>query len=336
MDPGIAVADVIGQEAAPEVNEQSNEPANMHDALFGDDAIASEIDDDMQPKPAEEATDGEEVKPEVKADAEEKPEEAEDEDLTPPDGLSPKASERFQRLANGNKSYREFGTLEELQVMREEAQTLHVFRDRIMDSQMQPDELDKVFEYTKAVKTGNWDGAEKFLQEAAYQFAVLTGRKLNVDPLNAYPDLKESVDGMSLDEAHANEIAKNRYLADIQNQKQQTQASEQQYQHQQAAQFEAVRGQAIQQLTGLTQQWSSNDVMWPEREQQIASFISTELSNKSPAVWVEAVSAYYKALQTVPTQSRQRAPNSLRPTAMGSNNGGKAAQSMADALWGEE
>ena len=336
MDPEIEIADVISQEAEAVTSEQSNEPTNMHDALFGDDAVPSEIDDDEPQKPAVETTDGEVVKPEVKADAETKPEEADEVDLTPPDGLSQKASERFQRLANENKSYREFGKPEELQVMREEAQTLHVFRERIMDCQMQPDELDKAFEYTKAVKTGNWDSAEKFLQEAAYQFAVLTGRKLNVDPLNAYPDLKESVDGMSLDEAHANEIAKNRYLENIQAQKQAAHASELQQQQQQAAQFEAVRGQAINQLPSLTRQWSTSDVLWAEREQQIASFISTELSGKSPSVWVDAVSAYYKALQTVPAQSRQRAPNSLRPNAMGSNNGGKAAQSLADALWGDD
>lgn len=297
---------------------------SLDDALWGDtaaeDAETVEATSEVIDKPAEE------VKPE---------EVAEDVD-TPPEGLSQKASERFQKLANENKTYKEFGSPEELHVMREDARTLSVFRERVMESGMQPDELDKIFLYTKAVKTGDWKTAQRFLQEQAYQYAVMSGEKLIADPLGAYPDLKQSVEGMTLDEAHAAEIARVRHVDEINRRNQAQQEQNSQYQHQQQQQELQVRESALREVDAMASHWAKNDVLWAEREPLMGQYIEKELVKLPPHTWAAGLQAFYSALQAQPQQQRARTPNSLRPNNMGASSAGAAPTSMGDALWGDQ
>ena len=321
--------DQLKQNAVEEevVTTESAQEASLGDALWGETAEVSldegevgESDPELTDEPKEE----------------EKPEEAIEDVETPPEGLSPKASERFQKLANENKAYKEFGSPEQLASMRDDAQTLGVFRERVIESGMQPDELDKVFLYTKAVKTGDWATAERFLQEQAYQFAVMSGKKLIADPLGAYPDLKQSVEGMTLDEKHAVEMARVRHVEDIsrRNQAQQEQNSQIHYQQQQQAL--QVREAALRDVDTMASHWAKNDVLWAEREPLMGQYIEKELVKLPPHTWVAGLQAFYSALQAQPQQPRARTPNSLRPNNMGAASAGAAPKSMGEALWPTE
>ena len=321
--------DQLKQNAVEEevVTTESAQEASLGDALWGETAEVSldegevgESDPELTDEPKEE----------------EKPEEAVEDTETPPEGLSPKASERFQKLANENKAYIEFGSPEQLASMRDDAQTLGVFRERVIESGMQPDELDKVFLYTKAVKTGDWATAERFLQEQAYQFAVMSGKKLVADPLGAYPDLKQSVEGMTLDEKHAVEMARVRHVEDIsrRNQAQQEQNSQIHYQQQQQAL--QVREAALRDVDTMASHWAKNDVLWAEREPLMGQYIEKELVKLPPHTWVAGLQAFYSALQAQPQQPRARTPNSLRPNNMGAASAGAAPKSMGEALWPTE
>ena len=136
--------------------EQKPEPS-MQDALFGKDAVPTVDEAENSEAPSDGSA---EVVPEKEPQAEA----GSEDDYTPPEGLSAKASERFQRLANENKQYKEFGTPEQLQSMRDDAQTLDVFRGKVAESQMSPEELEGVFEYTKALKSGDVQTVEKYLE----------------------------------------------------------------------------------------------------------------------------------------------------------------------------
>lgn len=300
---------------------------SLDDALWGETAEAlpeegevDEIDPESLDKPKEE----------------EKPEEAIEDVETPPEGLSPKASERFQKLANENKAYKEFGSPEQLASIRDDAQTLGVFRERVIESGMQPDELDKVFLYTKAVKTGDWATAERFLQEQAYQFAVMSGKKLVADPLGAYPDLKQSVEGMTLDEKHAVEMARVRHVEEISRRNQAQQEHNNQINYQQQQQALHVRESALRDVDAMASQWAKNDVLWAEREPLMGQYIEKELVKLPPHTWVAGLQAFYSALQAQPQPPRARTPNSLRPNNMGAASAGAAPKSMGEALWPTE
>lgn len=314
------------QSEVPEQAEQTVEPSSMHDALFpeGDDVkVGAEDSDDKV----------EAESPDVKQDADKPEPEADSEDEhTPPEGLTPKASERFQRLANENKAYREFGTPEQVQAMRTDVDTLNEFRSRIADSQMTQDELEGVFGYTKALKTGDFATVEKFLQEQVYQLQMLTGKRLNVDPLGAYPDLRERA-GMMEDEGLLMEAARARYMQDLQ-QRQQV-AMQQQAQSAQAQEYQEqqARQQAVNELSEWADKVSKTDIMWKERAPQINKFIVEGLNDLLPNQWKPAVEAFYTALSQVQSAPMQRSPNALRPNNLGAASGNKAPSTMSEALW---
>lgn len=324
----ILSAEIDQREAveAIEPTDQAVEPASMHDALFpeGDGKIGAEDSDDKVEAEA----------PDAKQDADKPEPEADSEDEhTPPEGLTPKASERFQRLANENKAYREFGTPEQVQAMRTDVDTLNEFRSRIADSQMNQQELEGVFEYTKALKSGDFATVGKFLQEQVYQYEMLSGQRLNVDPLGAYPDLRERA-GMMEDEGLLMEAARARYMQELQ-QRQQV-AMQQQVQSVQAQEYQEqqARQQAVNDLSAWAADVSRTDILWAERAPKINEFIQNGLKDLLPNQWKPAVQAFYTALSQVQSAPMQRSPNALRPNNLGAASGNKTPTSMGEALWG--
>ena len=298
---------------------ETSEPKTLEDALWSDKSPGGETDIP------------EAVSEDEKKEQETKPEDVEDE-YAPPDGLSEKANVRFQKLASENKRYKALGSIEDVQNMQADVQTLNTFRERIADCGMLPNELESVFEYTKAVKRADWQTVERYLQDQLYQFQVLTGKRLNVDPLQAFPDLRSGVDEMTMSEQHALELARARTLGSIQNQQQQAQLAQQQVYQQQQMQEQQVTESALQQVEQLTREWMATDVLWAERQPLLKNYLEKTLGNQPPQTWAAGLQAYYDALNAQ-SVNRARTPNALRPNAMGSQSAGKEPQSMADALW---
>ena len=298
---------------------ETSEPKTLEDALWSDKSPGGESDIP------------EAVSEDEKKEQETKPEDVEDE-YAPPDGLSEKANVRFQKLANENKRYKALGSIEDVQNMQADVQTLNTFRERIADCGMLPNELESVFEYTKAVKRADWQTVERYLQDQLYQFQVLTGKRLNVDPLQAFPDLRSGVDEMAMSEQHALELARARTLGNLQSQQQQAQLAQQQAQQQQQMQEQQVTESALQQVEQLTREWMATDVLWAERQPLLKNYLEKTLGNQPPQTWAAGLQAYYDALNAQ-TANRARTPNALRPNALGNQSAGKEPQSMADALW---
>lgn len=312
------------QSEVPEQAEQTVEPSSMHDALFPE---SESVDPAKSVDEADKANE-DDATGQPDPDAKE-----EEDDHTPPDGLTPKASERFQRLANENKAYRELGTPEQIQAMRADVDTLNEFRSRIIDSQMNQQELEGVFEYTKALKSGDFATVGKFLQEQVYQFEMLSGQRLNVDPLGAYPDLKQRADGME-DESVVFEAARGRYIHEMQ-QRQQAQLQQQQQTIQmQEYQDQVARQQAVDDLSAWAVDVARTDILWQERAPKINEFIQNGLKDLLPNQWKPAVQAFYTALSQAQNTPASRSPNALRPNNLGTASGNKAPANMHEAMWG--
>ena len=312
------------QSEVPEQAEQTVEPSSMHDALFPESESVDPAESVDEADKANEDDATGQPDPDVKE---------EEDDHTPPDGLTPKASERFQRLANENKAYRELGTPEQIQAMRADVDTLNEFRSRIIDSQMNQQELEGVFEYTKALKSGDFATVGKFLQEQVYQFEMLSGQRLNVDPLGAYPDLRERA-GMMEDEGLLMEAARARYMQDLQ-QRQQAQLQQQQQTIQmQEYQDKVARQQAVDDLSAWAVDVARTDILWQERAPKINEFIQNGLKDLLPNQWKPAVQAFYTALSQAQNTPASRSPNALRPNNLGTASGNKAPANMHEAMWG--
>lgn len=300
---------------------ETSEPKTLEDALWSDETKLDVSDVEQTASENKEAEPGPE-----------KTIEEHEDDYSPPDGLSEKANVRFQKLANENKRYKALGSIEDVQNMQADVQTLNTFRERIADCGMLPNELESVFEYTKAVKRADWQTVERYLQDQLYQFQVLTGKRLDVDPLQAFPDLRSGVDEMAMSEQHALELARARTLGNLQSQQQQAQLAQQQAYQQQQMQEQQVTESALQQVEQLTREWMATDVLWAERQPLLKNYLEKTLGNQPPQTWAAGLQAYYDALNAQ-SVNRARTPNALRPNAMGSQSAGKEPQSMADALW---
>ncbi len=256
------------------------------------------------------------------------------EDLTQmPEGLGPKAQERFQRLANTN---------------REQAAELERFRNEVMpgvqamqqtwtENQVQPEQFTQAMGIIGALNRGDLDSAYTMLQQQMQQIALLRGKPVeHIDALAGHPDLQQQVSQLLLSEEHALQIAKSRFL-DQQRQQvdQRTQAQQRQQQEQQQAaqQQQQVRERALGEVDAFCKQMAGQDLDYAAIEKQLLPTVGPLLEGVPPERWVAIVRQQYQLIKQVAGASRA-APsvggNPLRPT--GAVSGAAKPSSMFDAI----
>lgn len=133
-------------------------------------------------------------------------------DLTPPEGMNERASQRWATLTERVK------TLPDLERRATEAETaLGNVRTMVTQSGLQPEEFTNVLEIGRLFKSSTpaeLQQAMQRLDELRGDIALRLGVDApGVDPLAGYPDLKAQVDAMTLPKAQALEIAKLRHQA---------------------------------------------------------------------------------------------------------------------------
>ena len=200
------------------------------------------------------------------------------------------------------------------------------------------EEVTDLFDYAKAVKTGDYDKVEQYLKQQIVQFEAISGRSLTVDLLSQFPDLQQQAEEMTLDPKVAHELAQARWRQQQQQQyaQQSQQAQQAQWQQQQqAAQAEQQRqaefNQAVQDVNELSMQYAKSDVLWPEFEPKVLAFAKNELSQMPPSQWKFALQTFYNGLKQAANPVRQK----VQPLRGGMPAGGAAApQSLEEAMFG--
>lgn len=306
MDVQQAAEQEAQEQAQQQPENQPQEPQSMEEAMFGS-------EDEPAAEAGAEEVGKAQAEPEAPA-AEETKEpaapEAKDDDLTEPEGLGEKASARFQALANEVKEYR--AREADYQQM---AETVKEFQTLAQESCNNGEEVAQLFDYAKAVKNGDFDTVEQYLRRQVLQFEALSGRRLSVDLMGQYPDLKQRMENMTLDEQSAAELARTRWQqARQQEYLQQQQAAQQaQWQQQQAAaaaqqQQQAAFDEAVNKLNELSQHYAKTDVLWPEYEPKVLAFAKTQLANLPPEQWVFAMQTFYNGLKQAGGPVQQKVP----------------------------
>ena len=310
-------------------NQPQEAPESLEAAMFGDGEAEPETDTPVvgdQPQEPEPDKDDAAAKQEEKAEAEE-------DDLAEPEGLGEKASARFQALANEVKEYRAKDS-----EYHQMAEAVQEFQRLAQESCNNAEEVTDLFDYAKAVKTGDYDKVEQYLKQQIVQFEAISGRSLTVDLLSQFPDLQQQAEEMTLDPKVAHELAQARWLQQQQQQyaQQSQQAQQAQWQQQQqAAQAEQQRqaefNQAVQDVNELSMQYAKSDVLWPEFEPKVLSFAKNELSQMPPNQWKFALQTFYNGLKQAANPVRQK----VQPLRGGMPAGGNAApQSLEEAMFG--
>lgn len=289
---------------------ESKEPESMLDA----------ITEGLKPE-EDSAKEEEEEKKDDAQEPEAKPEEPKPEDdETPPEGISKKAQERFQRLVSKVKEKDE-----ELTTLRS---NLDGIRKVMQDTGASPEDFSMVFDYLKAMRSGNMEQVGRILQDQIKQYQIATGKQFGgVDPLADFPDLREKVNGYQMTEEAALELAR---MRSVQNEQQQ--AIQQTTQRQQTEYaFQQTRQNAINEINKIGEEWSKKDPDYSAKEQIILKQIPEIARNFPPQAWAQQVKILYQALSSVPmTKPQPSAPAPLR--ASGQTAGARQPTSMLEAL----
>ena len=247
--------------------------------------------------------------------------------------MGEKASARFQALANEVKEYRaKEGDYQQM------AETVQEFQRLAQESCNNAEEVTDLFDYARAVKTGDYEKVEQYLKQQIVQFEAISGRSLTVDLLSQFPDLQQQAQEMTLAPEVAHELAQARWRQQQQQQyaQQSQQVQQAQWQQQQqAAQAEQQRqaefNQAVQDVNELSMQYAKSDVLWPEFEPKVLAFAKNELSQMPPNQWKFALQTFYNGLKQAANPVRQK----VQPLRGGMPAGGAAApQSLEEAMFG--
>ena len=304
------------------------EPQSLEEAMFGAEPEAAEAAPEQeQPEAAPaENTEAADKPAEDKPAAEQPTEPAQDADLHEPEGLGEKASARFRELANQVKEYRAKDAY--YQQMDE---TVQEFQRLAQESCNNGEEVAQLFDYAKAVKTGDFDTVEAYLRRQIQQFEALSGRSLQADLLSAYPDLQQQIGEMGLDAEMARQVAAARW----QQQQQQEMLKQQQARQQQALlqqqQWQETRNQAAQGINDFSAQMAKTDVMWPQIEPKLVEYAQTQLGNLPPEQWLPAIQAFYNGIKQTMAPVRQ-AVQPLRASAAAAARA--EPQTLEDAMFG--
>lgn len=259
-------------------------------------------------------------------------EETADDLLKEPEGLAPKSSERFHRLANEVRDLR--GQVEQ----REQA--LSYVRDTFQENRITSDQFEQAASVIGALNRGDLETAERVLMEQLQQIAIARGRPIGqIDPLAQFPDLRAAVDGLQVSEEHAMQLARARVIEQGQQQRTQQQAQQQQEQRARQQQQEQAQQQVNTALTSIdafTREMAAKDMDWPVIEAKLLPRVQTLLNGVPPAQWLNIVKTQYELIKDVSAgavrQPTQQAGQVLRPTGQGSP--AAAPKSMFDAMWG--
>ena len=319
------------QEAQAEQQQQPEtqpEPQSLEEAMFGAEPEATEAAPEQEQPEAAPAENAEAAdKPaEDKPAAEQPTEPAQDADLTEPEGLGEKASARFRELANQVKEYRAKDAY--YQQMDE---TVQEFQRLAQESCNNGEEVAQLFDYAKAVKTGDFDTVEAYLRRQIQQFEALSGRSLQADLLSAYPDLQQQIGEMGLDAEMARQVAAARWQQQQQQEMLKQQKVRQQQELLQQQQWQETRNQAAQGINDFSAQMAKTDLMWPQIEPKLVEYAQTQLGNLPPEQWLPAIQAFYNGIKQTMAPVRQ-AVQPLRASAAAAARA--EPQTLEDAMFG--
>ena len=301
-------------EATPEAMEQPETPDPVDSAL---EALGGEPEEEAEAEAEgaeDEAQEGADVQDEASAEDDalegEQGEAAED-DLTPPEGLSERAQERFRNLASQVKELRQ-----QVEAERERAEQVVSV---LQQTGATPEELGQTLEFVSLAKKGDPESlrqAAEIARQWLQQVSARLGEPVEVDPLAAHNDLAERVETGELSREDAMQIVRARELERAQQQQAQAMTAQQQME----AQRQAEVAQAVQTVERMEAEWAKSDPDYPAKRELLAPKVEEIARTMSPADWPAAVRIAWDAINTAFEQSKQAGPSpisggSARPTA---------------------
>jgi hypothetical protein len=247
-----------------------------------------------------------------------------------------KTHERFQRLVEGHKEEVTKREAAEQQVETFKTQVqqyeagLQPLREMGFDSPEAVGDLQQFSHYRKALAGGDVETAMGILQQQMQQLQLLSGRRIDVNPLAAFPDLAERVRVGELDEQTALELGRARHVQRTQqDQRQRHTAAETQHQQQ------VQRIQAGVQAVNQTVRELERDPDFKAVEPALLQHLGHIKSNYLPHQWADQIKRTYDYERRLLLAQQQSQQNRTAPPLRGSGHqgGSPAPKTAADAAF---
>jgi hypothetical protein len=249
-----------------------------------------------------------------------------EDELAMPEGLTPRAQERFQKLANTVREQKE--------VLEQREQQIGYLRETFQEHGIRQDQFEQAASVIGMMNRGDFAGAQRVLMEQLQQLAVLSGQPVGqIDPLANFPDLRQAVEGLQMTEEYALEVARSRAQqhARQQHQQQQDEQRQTQQQSQQAVQT------ATKAVDDFCRRMQGTDMDYSLIEAQLLPELQNLLAGVPPAMWAKTVETQYRLLKNAASKFKAAAPAAAPATvlrATGQGSPAAAPKSMHEAMWG--
>ena len=244
-----------------------------------------------------------------------------------PQGLKPRAAERYQKLVDvARQAQTESTRLGGL---------VHDFREVVQYSRATPEQFNELIQFSADLRSADPTAKRRALQYIESTRASLA-RELGepapgYDPLDDHPDLKSAVDDLSMTHEHALELARLRTSAKA------TKASTEE-----ADKSERTRRETedlINNGAKAVDEWvksiQTKDVDYPAKEQALLKAASRIAKSLPPVQWVEALQEQYELINEAMNLRRPQAPTSREPQPLragGAAGGTKEPKTMLEAV----
>lgn len=302
----------------------------LSDEVADEPAPKAEVEKQNQSEPEASVPEQEPIQNTEAEQAKEQAEESAEPDLyTEPEGLQPKASQRFQDLVADNKA--------KDQALGQAKEAVTQIQRSVQEAGISPDEFAVLLDYGKLATS-----TDRRMQEQALDFAKAEVRRLSqdigvesdgVDLLDGFSDLQEQVDNFELSRDHAVELANSR--RNQQRVQEHTEQTKQQYQTQQRQ--ADVTQQSAQQIQSFMENQKKTDIDFNAKEKYLLSQVENIQKNYPPDQWPVIVEQLYSAVGSMASSQTQQvkktAQSPLSPS--GTTSGSAKAGSMADAIMAE-
>jgi hypothetical protein len=254
-----------------------------------------------------------------------------------PEGLTAKAQERFQTLANTNKELtaqlsnitQMAGSVENATAIINSALAL---QDTFREHNVTREQFERATGVIGMMNRGDLEGALRFLDEQRAMISLHMGRPVpGADALADYPDLRAEVDNLQLTEQRALEIARSRMVQNHQQQASQQHRHVQQTQEQQ----ERARNDSVLAVDKFCKARMGDDMDFAAIEPILLKQIEGGLLEGVPyahrAALVEKTYNLIKQTASA-TRASGHTTSVLRPT--GGEPARQTPKTMHEAMWG--
>jgi len=248
-----------------------------------------------------------------------------------PEGLTPKAAERFQTLANTNKELT--GRLEQLtavaggnpDAIAPMLQNAAALQQTFQEHGVTREQFTQATQAIGLLNRGDIAGFQSMLEDQLRQISLVTGKAPGqIDPLAGFPDLRERVDALQISESDAIELARNRT---VQNNQQQTQQRQQQDRQIEQQSQQAIHGGQVA-VDRFCKSRMTSDLDYAKIEPLLLKEVQGGLlEGIPPQRWAAIIEKTYNLIK--------QTAGSVRTQTTGGSGGGVLRPSGGDAVKGK-